>query len=110
MKRTGARGATYPHWSLNILSPLCKTSSIQAAVLDGLGNVGRENRVALGEIGDGSRNLQDAVVRPRRKPQLVHRKLDQSFGVGINRAVFLQKLRLQMSVTVDPLFLVSLRL
>ncbi len=89
---------------------LREVSAVQAAVLDGLGDVGGEDRAPLGEIGNGARDLQDSVIRPGREAQLVHRKLDEPFGIRINRAVLLEVLWLQLGVAVDSVFLVSLHL
>ena len=66
----------------------------KAAILDGLGHMRGANAVATGQIGDGARHLEDAVIGARRQSQSLHR-LSEQVGAG----------RIGLTVTFD--FLVS---
>jgi hypothetical protein len=45
------------------MNPPSNISLVQAAVMDGLGDTGDEDRASLGEIGNGACDLQDSVIR-----------------------------------------------
>src|SRR5262249_61840397 len=69
-----------------LLSPRPELA-VQAAVADGLGDVAVLNVGAPVEVGDGPRHAQDAVVRPRRQAQLLHRLSQQALARLVQRAV-----------------------
>jgi hypothetical protein len=61
---------------------------VQRPVLDGLEHVVRPDFRRTGEIGQGSRDLEDAVVRPGGEIELLHRMLQVTRGLGIVTAMF----------------------
>lgn len=44
----------------------CLRDAVEPSIPDRLGDMRRPNRIAVGEIGDRARNLENAVVRARR--------------------------------------------
>ena len=59
---------------------------IQAAVLDGFGNVGRPDVRRAFKVGNGAGNFQNAGVGPGRKPELINCSFKQSARCLINLA------------------------
>ena len=74
---------------------------VQRAVLDGLGDVGGGDMLRAREIGDGARDLEDAVVGPRGKIQIGDRSLERFLRVGIQRAVFVNFFGAHSRVAMD---------
>src|SRR5262249_28922910 len=63
-------------YSSPVLSPGPELA-VEGAVADGLDQVPRPDVRAALQVGDGPGHVRDAVMRPRRQPQLVHRLLEQ---------------------------------
>src|ERR1700683_1538988 len=66
-------------WATWVLAPI---TPIQRPVLNRLRDVGDGQVFRPFEVGDRSRNFQDAVVGPSRQPLLQHGALQQLFRVG----------------------------
>jgi hypothetical protein len=67
--------------------------SVKSAVLDGFTNVIRENRLRVGEIGNGAGDLENTIIRPGAEVQLGHGHLHHAFGGFVELAVALDLLR-----------------
>ena len=64
---------------------------IQAAVLDGLGNVGGGEGLHAGKIGYGPGDLEDAVIGPGAQAEHVDGGLKESLGICIQLTEALQE-------------------
>ena len=64
-----------------------KQVAVEAAVLDGYEQVGRGGGVGAGQVGDGARDLEDAVVGARGEVQLFHGLLQEPAEGGVGSAV-----------------------
>src|SRR5487761_2190213 len=59
---------------------MCSDHAVELAVLDRLGHMADGNRLAPGEIGNGARQLQHAMVSARRQIEPRDRLPEQTFG------------------------------
>src|ERR1039458_9128097 len=57
-------------------------AAVEGAVLDGFGDVADGDVLCSGQVGDGARNLEDAVVGAGGEALLLHGALEQALGVG----------------------------
>lgn len=55
-------------------------NAVELAVLDGLGHMGDGNRLRSGDIGNGARQFEHAVVSTRRQTESRDRLPEQAFG------------------------------
>src|SRR5260221_9505848 len=84
---------------------------VQRAVLNRFSEVLWLNRFGGVQIGNRPGDFQDAVMCPRRKPQLGHRVFQKLLAFGGNRAMFANQLwrhlrvRVGMLLTNEPLLL-----
>ena len=69
-----------------------------AAILYGLGNMRRRNRIRAGQIGNSPRQLQAAMITARREPEARNRLLEQC-GTGlVDRAMAIDFARAELRV------------
>src|SRR3954468_14642388 len=68
-----------------------RDGAIEAAKLHGLGHVRRADATNTLEVGDGAGELEDAVVRARRKPESLHRTREQRGSVARRPAQLAQR-------------------
>src|SRR5262245_16563369 len=61
--------------------------AVQGAVADGLGDVVLGDRLAAGEVGDGTGHAEDAVVGAGTQPQRLHRLFQRGLTRGVEPAV-----------------------
>src|SRR5437764_6618558 len=86
-RQWGNRGKWPEGWN-PFHSPLPRPElAVEGAVVDGLDQVRRPDVGRLFQVGDGPCHAQDAVVRPRRQAQLVHRLLQQPLALLVQGAV-----------------------
>src|SRR6266705_1687617 len=81
--------------------------AVQGAVLDGFAQVPRLNARLTVQVRDGPGDLQDAVMRPRRKPEAGDGVFQQLFAFGRNDAVLSNHLRHHLRVCVSLLLAVE---
>src|ERR1700722_10726041 len=60
----------------------CPVRTVEAAVLDGFGDVFGLDRVGAFEVGDGAGDFQDAVVGAGAEALLGHGAFEQAFAIG----------------------------
>src|SRR5579885_901162 len=80
---------------------------IQAAVLDGLGEMGRQNRFRAGKVGDRARHAKDPAIGARGEAELRHGLLDQLLAVLVQRAVLFELSRFELRIAEDAVGAVS---
>ena len=78
--------------------------AIEGAVLDGFADVLGGDFFGAGEVGDGTRDLEDAVVGARAEVELAQRHAQEAFAVGIERDERFQVLRAHLRVAADLAF------
>ena len=67
----------------------CGSRAIQSAVLDGFGDMRSGDRIRAGEIGDGARHFEDAVIGARRQAKAHDGLFQQGFALRVRRTVAL---------------------
>src|SRR5262245_8704392 len=83
-------GAPPSSWrSVDILRPKI---AIQGAVLDGFADMVGLDVFGTGEVGDGSRDFQNPVIRPGAEVELGHGHLHHALGGFVEVAVALELL------------------
>ncbi len=78
------------------------TFPVEGAVLDGFGHVFGGNFRHAVQVGDGSGDFQDTVVRPRAEPHLVDRQRHDLLRRVVQPAILLQLLGTHPGIEKDP--------
>lgn len=79
-----------PHASVVSVSISSPQIPVERAVLNGLGEVFDADSRRIGEVGDGARDFEDAVVGARAELQLAHREAEHFLARGVEPAVSLE--------------------
>ena len=87
-----------PHNIVLLLPPIF---TVEAAELDGFGDVGRADELAFIEVCDGTRHAQDAVIAARAESHAVVSGAQKGLGGIIKHAVGMNPRRVKLSVTKD---------
>lgn len=83
---------------------------VEAAVLDGFGDVGAGDVVTLFKVGNGAGDFEDAVVGAGGEAEAFHSEFDQAFRSLVNFAEFFQLSRTKLGVAANAFFFVALAL
>ena len=75
--------------------------AVEAAEVDGFGEVFGGDGGASGEVGDGASHLEDTVVGTGGESQPVHSDLHELVACLVDRAILVQQLCVNLCVTVD---------
>ena len=86
---------------LSVLWGVSEGAAVEAAVGDGLGDVGCGDGIAVVEVGDGARHLQYAVVGACREVQPYHGLLQQPQALGVGLCVVAEQGARHLGVAVD---------
>jgi hypothetical protein len=84
--------------------------AVEGAVLDGFRDVGGADGFGTVEVGDGTRNLQDAVVGARRESQARHGAFEQPVAIRRDVAVLPELPRAHLRIAVNLFTLEALHL
>ena len=84
----------------------CPFFAVEVAVLNGLGDMLRQDQRTVLDVGDGTRHLQDSIEGPCRKAQDVHGLLQQVLTFLVDFADFPHHFGRHHGIAVDagPLF------
>src|SRR5205823_1088456 len=99
--------SSYPDSSQKMLRPV---AAVERPVLDGFGDVRGADGLGALEVGDGTRDFQNAVVGAGAQTQAGHGVFEQAFALGGNIAIFADLSGAHLGVAVNLFTLVALEL